>query len=306
MSQSELFDSVFFDSQQQRTMKVDIVYTFVDTSDKAWRIKYEKFNKKFDTGRYDQSHIIFSLQTINKYFVSQNINNIYIVSDYQRLDLNKKDLDKIYNKIIYIDHDDIIPKKFLPTFNSMVIEAFLWNIPNVLDNFLYFNDDVFLAKYLTIKDLFINDKTIQFFHHLSQQSHPWYKNILSSNKLFEERIGRNMKLCPQHAIYNIVTKELKNTYNIFEKDLQDMFLYHKTRRYDNKAHNLIFLYGMYAHYKNIAINKKASFSHIFNFKKSFVDKTKDIKNREQIYAISSNIKEDQQQNFYEFKQNVLN
>jgi hypothetical protein len=48
----------------------------------------------------------------------------------------------------------------------------------------------------------------------------------------------------------------------------------------------------------ISINKKASFSHIFNFKKSFVDKTKNIENREQIYAISSNIKQDQKQNFY--------
>lgn len=307
MLRSELFDDVFFARENSPSKKLDIVYTFVDVHDKTWKIKYEKYNgKRFDSYRYDDSHIVFSLETINKYFDSNLIDKIYIVCDYHRLNLDQNNLKKIYNKIVYIDHDDIIPKKYLPTFNSMVIEAFLWNIPNLSDNFLYFNDDLFLSNYVSKNDFFQGDIPIQFFHGLGNSSHPWYKNIKSSNQLFEKKFQTYVGVCPQHATYHIMTKKLRDVFNIFESDLSFMFSNHKTRKYDSHAHNLIFLYGMYTYYKKLAINKRTSFSHIFNFTDTFIEKTKSLSGRKKFYAISSKIKKDQIDNFKQFKHNVLN
>ena len=53
----------------------------------------------------------------------------------------------------------IIDKKYLPTFNSNVIEAFLWKIPNLAENFIYSNDDTFFGNFVYFKHIF-NDITI--------------------------------------------------------------------------------------------------------------------------------------------------
>lgn len=45
-----------------------------------------------------------------------------------------------------MDHREIIDHDYLPTFNSHVIEANLHKIPNLSEHFIYFNDDVFVAK----------------------------------------------------------------------------------------------------------------------------------------------------------------
>lgn len=311
LESTDLFEEVFFSSKTitdkksiNKNIKLDIVYTFVDANDNTWKVKYFKHNKKLDNGRYDDSHILFSLKTLEKYFPLDLINKIYLVSDYHRIDL--KELKFIKNKIVWIDHEDIIPKEYLPTFNSMVIEAFLWNIPNLDSNFLYFNDDLIIGNYINKNDFFTENNTpIQFFGKYTKSSHPWYKNIQSSNRLFEKKFGINPQLYPNHAAYHILTEQYKNVYNIFKSDLEYMFNNHKSRQYDNYSHNLIFLYGMYADYKKLVKNGTISFSHIFNFHDSFIEKTKSINNRKKFYAISSKIKNDQINNFHQFQQNLL-
>ena len=49
------------------------------------------------------------------------------------------DTDRLH--IVY--HRDIIPERFLPTFNSTTIELFLHRIAGLGEEFVYFNDDLF-------------------------------------------------------------------------------------------------------------------------------------------------------------------
>lgn len=44
----------------------------------------------------------------------------------------------------------------LPTFNSLAIETLLWRIPDLAEQFLYFNDDVFLTAPMSCSDVFRN------------------------------------------------------------------------------------------------------------------------------------------------------
>src|SRR4051812_579402 len=53
-----------------------------------------------------------------------------------------------------VNHSDIIPREFLPTYNSNVIDSYLHLIPGLTDIFLYFNDDVFVNSPLHPSDLF--------------------------------------------------------------------------------------------------------------------------------------------------------
>jgi hypothetical protein len=310
MLQSELFDQLFTNSNLKSDTKIlpdnnsklDIVYTFVDTSDKKWIDKATKYGRKPSGIRYDRTHILFSLQTVAKYFPT--VNKIYIVSDNQRFDLSS--VRKIASKIRWIDHKTIIPKEYLPTFNSRVIEAFLWNISDLSEHFLYLNDDFILGKQID-ENLFFNSDglPIQFYWKSSKQhNHVWYKNIAESNLLFQQKFPSWIPfLYPQHSVYHIQKKYLKASFEIFEKDLRFMFQNHKFRKYDN-AHNLIFLYAMFMDHHRLAINKLCSFKHIFNFTDGLIEST--IRERKTFYAIASSLSRSKEIiNYEKFKQNIL-
>lgn len=63
-------------------------------------------------------------------------------------------------KLKIIRHSDFIPAKYLPTFNSNPIELNLHRIPGLNEHFIYFNDDIFLARPCAPTDFFINGKPV--------------------------------------------------------------------------------------------------------------------------------------------------
>lgn len=69
-------------------------------------------------------------------------------------------LDTSYSKLHIVRHEDYIPKKYLPTFNSHTIEWNLHRIENLSENFVYFNDDMFLLQELKPTDFFQNGKPV--------------------------------------------------------------------------------------------------------------------------------------------------
>lgn len=127
------------------TFPIDIVYTWVNGSDKHWLKKKSKFSSTNNTdcvrthpSRFEcRNEIIYSLKSIERY--APWINKIYIVTDGQI----PQGIDK---NITIVDHKDIIPREFLPTFNSHVIESHLHKIPGLCEHFVYFNDDVLLTR----------------------------------------------------------------------------------------------------------------------------------------------------------------
>lgn len=57
-------------------------------------------------------------------------------------------LDTDNEKIHIVNHKDFIPKEYLPTFNSHTIELNLHRIPELSEQFVYFNDDMFLTDFV--------------------------------------------------------------------------------------------------------------------------------------------------------------
>lgn len=253
---------------------IDIVYTFVDPKDQKWQNKYYQYNQSIKKRRFDFGieQILFSLNTIEKY--ASWINKIYIVSDNQKFNICSNFLN---DRIVWIDHKDIIPQEFLPTFNSMVIESFLWRINNLSKYFLYINDDSFIGRPVFYHDFIdsISNKPIQFFKECQYHTDPWMMNIKNTNSLFKTFFPFDKDICPQHAPHFIDKDLLEETYDIFHKSLLKMYVNDKIRSYNEYSHNLLFLYAIYAIYKEKAINKKASF---FSIKKITQNLMNEIKN----------------------------
>lgn len=83
------------------------------------------------------------------------LRKIWIVVDAQSPDLSGLSA-ALRAKIQLVDHTEIFANQgaILPTFNSLAIETFLWNIPGLSDQFIYFNDDVFLTSPCQPSDFF--------------------------------------------------------------------------------------------------------------------------------------------------------
>lgn len=137
--------------------KVDIVFTWVDNKDLEWQEKLKKHKKEIgrevlpvatDSARFEnRNELFFSVNSVLHNLPW--VNHIYIVTD------NQIPIWFINNKkITIIDHKQIIDAQYLPTFNSHVIEAHLHKIPGLCENFIYFNDDVFVARPLQREHFF--------------------------------------------------------------------------------------------------------------------------------------------------------
>ena len=65
-------------------------------------------------------------------------------------------LNQEHPKLNIVNHKDFIPEKYLPTFNSHAIEWNMHRIPGLAENFVYFNDDMFLINYVRPEQYFKN------------------------------------------------------------------------------------------------------------------------------------------------------
>lgn len=141
---------------------IDFVIPYVNNQDKVWQntfINYctknkcpervtELYSKRFSgiTFIYDQ------IKLVNKNMPW--VNKIYLLLS------NIEQIDKslLPSNVEIVLHNQFIPSAFLPTFNSTTIEMFLWNIPNLSENFIYANDDMLPIGKMKPSDFFSKGK----------------------------------------------------------------------------------------------------------------------------------------------------
>jgi hypothetical protein len=129
---------------------VDVVYTWVDSGDPLWEEDFVRWagecnflmESAANKERFiDREELRYSLRSLEIY--APFVRNVYIVTNGQRPSW----LDESNERVKIIPHSEIFPNPLtLPTFNSQAIEACLHRIDGLSDNFIYFNDDVFLGQ----------------------------------------------------------------------------------------------------------------------------------------------------------------
>lgn len=139
--------------------KIDIVLPWVDGEDPEWQALKRKYTESEhlveigDPGIRYQSwdNLQFVFRGIEKYMPW--VNKIFFVTwGHLPCWLNTD-----CKKLVVVRHDEYIPAEYLPTFNSNVIEMNYFRIPELSENFILFNDDLFPTGTITEEYYFQDD-----------------------------------------------------------------------------------------------------------------------------------------------------
>ncbi|KGH58623.1 hypothetical protein X284_08720 [Oenococcus oeni IOEB_8417] len=165
--------------------KIDFVILWVDGSDFAWKRKFKKYAPKVfsfpsesDSRFRDYGLLKYWFRSVEKY--APWVNHIYMVTDDQVPDF----INLSNPKISIIDHKDIIPEKYLPTFNSNVIEFYIHKIPNLSEHFVLFNDDMYLNQPTKPSDFFYRGLPRDFAVFKPLVLETWFDHIQASNLIY--------------------------------------------------------------------------------------------------------------------------
>lgn len=176
---------------------IDFVMTWVDNTDVNWCKKKAKFtNAEFSEGNEDARYrdwntLKYWFRGVEKF--APWVRTVYFITDNQKPEW----LNFEHPKLKWINHSDFIPKEYLPTFNSNTIEWNLHRIEGLSENFVYFNDDVFLINKTKPKDFFINAVPCDLPN----------LGVLYPDGLFSHTMFNNMGLLNRHFSFKKAIKQ---------------------------------------------------------------------------------------------------
>lgn len=139
--------------KQNLTFPIDFIISWVDQDDPTWKKKFNRYSQESHDSdsevRYrDYGTLRYVFRSIEKY--APWVRKVFFVTDQQWPEwLNKEN-----EKLVLVDHTDYIDPKYLPTFNSNVIELNYYRIADLAEHFVCFNDDTLLNKPVKPTDFF--------------------------------------------------------------------------------------------------------------------------------------------------------
>lgn len=195
---------------------IDFVLLWVDGNDPAWLAEKEKYlpdtkNESSAENRFrDWNNLHYWFRAVEKY--APWVNKIHFITwGHVPKWLNTK-----HKKLNIVKHEEYIPEKYLPTFNSNVIELNLHRIPGLAERFVLFNDDTFLCNKVSPDfffkkglpaDAFVNTAIYSPKNELSYY-HMLINNIAIINKNFNKRqvMKDNFTKCfsPKYGMKNFM------------------------------------------------------------------------------------------------------
>ncbi len=135
--------------------RIDFVLPWVDGEDLNWLAEkasyspsYLEDNREIRYRNWDNLHFWF--RSVEKF--APWVNKIHFITWGHLPEWLKLD----HPKLNIVRHEDYIPEEFLPTFSSHTIELNLHRIEGLSEEFVYFNDDIFLLSRVEKEDFFKN------------------------------------------------------------------------------------------------------------------------------------------------------
>ena len=196
---------------------MDIVITYVNGADPLWQESYAKHARVPQiTKRYrDWGTLRYLLRAIetNLPFV-QNV--FLVVSGPSQVPA------WVSGELKVVTHDEIIPKEYLPTFNSTSIEMFLHRIPGLAEEFIYFNDDMFPVMPCREDDFFRDGKAVQKFHKSFLKSGQFRKHTFNSDRLARKALCLKSPLTylrPKHSVTTMLRSVCERAFEASEAEI---------------------------------------------------------------------------------------
>ena len=239
---------------------IDLVYLWVDGNDPKWQEKKRRYmDTEINTvGRYqDNQELKYSLRSVEKYLPW--IRKIFIVTD----DQIPAFLDTNHPKIEVVFHSEIFPKEVIPSFNSSLIEYFIYKIPGLSEHFLYANDDMFVNADLE-PSFFFKDGIpimrmlynplirykIKLKKALNINVNTYRLAIENAYTLFKKRFGLFYPVSQHHNIDAFLKSDYKAVVEeVFKEELETMFL--NRFRHKTDIHRMLINYYALANKRGI-------------------------------------------------------
>ena len=220
---------------------MDVVITYVDGLDPLWQRDYEEhtnipiLEKRFrdwGTLRYLMRGVAVNMPFIRKV-------HLVVARDSQVPKWVNR------NEVNVVLHKDIIPEKFLPTFNCNPIELHLHRIKDLDEQYVYFNDDVFPLKKCEPTDFFVDGKgQLGMSRHLL--SIDMFKKICRNSDVMARRaLGMKPSLFflrPQHVCTPMIKSECEALYESVKDELHASITMTRTAK---NVSQYVFLNYMY-------------------------------------------------------------
>jgi hypothetical protein len=292
-----------FYTNKNETPMIDVVITWVDGNQKKFVEEVNTYGKKYQLDRfYQNQELKYCLRSIelNMTFIRK----IFIVI---REDHYPDFLKSNHYQLEFITHPMIIPSRFLPTFNSIVIENFIHKIPGLSEHFIYFNDDMIVLKETKVSDFFdynfnpIQSKDENKIITLTTSYNFWTKNKKSiveplkpdnfnrpfalkelidhNNEIIDLVFQKETRYRSQHIPYSC-RKSFMNQLDEFLKSLKltDKTMYEHSGIYKFRDLKSIARFSLFKKYWDIYMNDclEKEFSLLSIIINDKVDKTKEI------------------------------
>ena len=224
---------------------IDAVIPYVDSSDRYWNNDFNKATQQYNTNtpRFRSwgtlRYLVRAIST-NMPFIRRII---LIVARESQVPIwvNEENI-----KVVY--HRDFIPQQFLPTFNSCTIEAFLYRIDDISEQFVYFNDDMFPINKLDTTDFFEGNIPCIKFNVRHEYKKTMFRqqcrhslDIMASTLNVPSYPAQDL-LLPEHSLSSMLKSSINDVGQKCEKQLCDSITLLRNPRNINQY---IYLYYQY-------------------------------------------------------------
>lgn len=153
-------------NKQKTNEKIDIVILWVDGNDEEWLKEKNKYSENIGDKKENRFRDCDNLQYVFRGIEKHVpwVNKIFFITwGHIPSWLNTEN-----EKLVIVKHEDFIPKKYLPTFNSNVIELNLYRIEELSEKFILMNDDLFFLKDIKPEDFFVDGKPTDVYSEYTQ------------------------------------------------------------------------------------------------------------------------------------------
>ncbi len=182
-------------------MDIDFVVTWVNMNDPDWQAEFSKYSGEKSNTKNGVSDARFRDYGFLKYWFrgvekfAPWVRKIHFITCGQKPEW----LDETNPKIHLVSHSDYIPKQFLPTYNSVVIERYIHKIPGLADHFVYFNDDFYIINEIGPDRFFKNGlpRDIAIFQYNPSWSQ-WYVRIKNNIRLINQHFDKKEVMARDH------------------------------------------------------------------------------------------------------------
>lgn len=134
--------------------EIDWVFSWVNGDDPDWQKLFSEWKPGVQSDATDRSRFAtrddlrFALRSLDQF--APWIRKIFVFTNCKP----PAWLDEASERIVWVDHSEVIDAEYLPTFSSHAIETWIHRIEGLSEHFVYSNDDFFLTRMTTKSDFF--------------------------------------------------------------------------------------------------------------------------------------------------------